>query len=267
MRVALQSPRNVGVSISESQDMGFFGFTDAHVKDAMAGYAIYLLSSGATLAYGGDLRDRHFTNLLFELVLRYRPGQEAVRNYMAWPEHATMEADDIRELDEALQAFARLILVTPDGHPMPCGEHRTVPPSAVDDKAWRVGLTGMRELMCAQTDARIVLGGRLEGYKGAMPRVAEETLLALAANQQVFLVGGFGGCARAIAETLGLADRWTGSCDTWQGREQFEGRTVTDLNNGLTLDENCDLASTPHVDHAITLVMTGLHRTRPSAGD
>ena len=267
MSAAQQSPRNVGVSISESADMGFFGFTDAHVKDAMAGYAIYLLSSGETLAYGGDLRDRGFTRIMYEFALRYRPGQEAVRNYLAWPVHATMQADEVRELDEALQAFARLILVTPDGHPMPCGEHRTVPPSAVDDKAWRVGLTGMRELMCAQTDARIVLGGRLEGYKGAMPRVAEETLLALAANQQVFLVGGFGGCARAIAETLGLADRWTGSCDTWQGREQFEGRTVTDLNNGLTLEENCDLASTPHVDHAITLVMTGLHRTRPSAGD
>ena len=267
MSAALQSPRNVGVSISESPDMRFFGLSNGHLKDAMAGYAIYLLSSGATLAYGGDLRDRGFTRLMFELVLRYQPGQEAVRNYLAWPVHATMNAKEIRELDGALQGFARLILVTPDGHPMPCGEHRTVPPSAVDDKAWRVGLTAMRELMCAQTDARIVLGGRLEGYKGAMPGIAEETLLAIEAKQPVFLVGGFGGCARAIAETLGLADRCARSHDTWQGREQFEGRAEADLNNGLTLEENCDLASTPHVDHAITLVMTGLHRTRPSAGD
>ena len=173
-----------------------------------------------------------------------------------------MNANEIRELDEALQGFARLILVTPDGHPMPCGEHRTAPPSAVDDKAWRGGLTAMRELMCTHTDARIVLGGKLEGYKGAMPAVAEETLLALAAKQPVFLVGGFGGCARAIAETLRLADRWAGSHNTWPGREQFERRAETDLNNGLTLAENRDLASTPHVDHAITLVLTGLNRTR-----
>ena len=199
--------------------MRFFGLTDGHVKDAMAAYAIHLLSSGATLAYAGDLRDRSFTRLMFDLALRYRPGQEAVRNYLAWPVHATMNANEIRELDEALQGFARLILVTPDGHPMPCGEHRTAPPSAVDDKAWRGGLTAMRELMCTHTDARIVLGGKLEGYKGAMPAVAEETLLALAAKQPVFLVGGFGGCARAIAETLGLADRWAGSHNTWPGRE------------------------------------------------
>ena len=140
-----------------------------------------------------------------------------------------------------------------------------MPPTAVDDRAWRIGLTAMRELMCAQTEARIVLGGKLEGYNGALPSVAEAALLALAAKQPVFLVGGFGGCARAIADTLGLADRWAGSRDTWQGCEQFEGRTETDLNNGLTLEENCQLASTPHIDHAITLVMTGLRRVHPSA--
>ena len=267
MRAARQSLRNVSVSISESPDMRFFGLSNGHLKDAMAGYAIYLLSSGATLAYGGDLCDREFTCVISELALRYRPWQEAVRNYLAWPMHAPMDANEIRELDEALQGFGRLILVTPDGHPMPCGEHRTVPQSAVDDKAWRVGLTGMRELICAQTDARIVLGGRLEGYKGAMPGVAEETLLAIKAKQPVFLVGGFGGCARAIAEVIGLAEPWTGSCNTWKGRERFDGYSNVDLNNGLTPEENCQLACTPHVDQAIVLVLTGLHRTRSPAGD
>lgn len=137
-----------------------------------------------------------------------------------------------------------------------------MPPSAVDDRTWCVGLTAMRKLMCAQTDARIVLGGKLEGYKGAMPGVTEETLLALAAKQPVFLVGGFGGCARAIAEALGLVERWAGSPDTWEGREQFQERTGADLNNGLTLEENRQLASTPHVDQAITLVTRGLRRRR-----
>ena len=80
----------------------------------------------------------------------------------------------------------------------------------------------------------------------------------------MFLVGGFGGCARAIAEALGLADRWAGSRDTWDGREQFPGRITEELNNGLTLEENRQLASTPHVDQAITLVMNGLRRVRPS---
>ena len=123
----------------------------------------------------------------------------------------------------------------------------------------------MRELMCDQTDARIVLGGKLDGYKGAMPSVVEETLLALAAKKPVILVGGFGGCARAIAEALGLADRGAGSRDRWDGREQVLGRAGADLNNGLTLEENRQLASTPHVDQATTLVLSGLRRVRGRA--
>ena len=258
-----QYPGSIGISISESHDMRFFGFTDGHLKDAMAGFAIYLLSSGADLAYGGDLRDQGFTRLIFDVVLRYRPASEAappVTNYLAWPVHATMRTEDIRQLDNALQGFARLILVDMEGGALSSREHRAVPAKFVDDRTWCKGLTAMRKLMCTRTEARIVLGGKLEGYKGAMPGVAEEALLAIGAKQPVFLVGGFGGCARAISEALGLADGWAGSCDKWPGRELFEGRTEADLNNGLTSDENRQLALTPHIDQAITLVMTGLHR-------
>ena len=260
----LPAPRNIGISISESPDMRFFGFTDGHLKDAMAGFAIHLLASGANLAYGGDWRDRGFTRLIFDLVLRYRPREEEppVANYLAWPIHATMPRKDIRALNKELQGFARLVLVGLDGGTMSCEGHRAVEPDRVDDGKWCVGLTAMRELMREQTDARLVLGGKLADYKGAMPGVAEEALLAIKAKQPVFLVGGFGGCARDIAETLGVADRWAGSRGTWKGRELFSGCTDNDLNNGLTSVENRQLAGTQHVDQAITLVMTGLHRLR-----
>lgn len=119
MSAALRSPGNIGISISASPDMRFFGFTDGHLKSAMAGFAIHLLSSGAGLAYGGDLRDRGFTRLIFDLVVRYRPRDEAVANYLAWPVHATMKADDIRKLDEALQGFVGLTLLALDGSPIP----------------------------------------------------------------------------------------------------------------------------------------------------
>ena len=41
------------------------------------------------------------------------------------------------------------------------------------------------------------------GYKGAMPEVAAEALLALAAKQPVFLVGGFGRCEGQLPRRLG----------------------------------------------------------------
>lgn len=57
--------------------------------------------------------------------------------------------------------------------------------------------------MMSDSDARVVIGGRVEGYKGAMPGIAEEVLLSLKAGKPIFLVGGFGGCTRDLAETLG----------------------------------------------------------------
>ena len=261
----LPTPENIGISISESPDMRYFGFSDGHLKDAMAGFAIHLLASGANLAYGGDLRDRGFTRLIFDLVLRYRPDRETVppvANYLAWPVHAAMTTKDIRALDEELQGFARLVLVGLDGSTLSCEGHRAVQPDTMDQDKWCVGLTAMRGLMREQTDARLVLGGKLEGYKGTMPGIAEEALLALRAKQPVFLVGGFGGCARDIAETLEIVEPWAGSRSTWQGRELFNGYTAGDLYNGLTPVENRQLAGTQHVDQAITLVMIGLRRLR-----
>ena len=107
-----------------------------------------------------------------------------------------------------------------------------------------------------------MLGGKLEGYKGAMPGVAEEVILAMKAKQPVFLVGGFGGCARDIAEALGIAECWAGSRSAWQGRALFDGYTDEELCNGLTPSENGQLSVTPHIDQAIALVMAGLRRLR-----
>ena len=48
----------------------------------------------------------------------------------------------------------------------------------------------MREVMCGETDARILLGGKVEGYRGAMPGIAEEALLSFNAQQPVFWLEG-----------------------------------------------------------------------------
>ena len=92
-----------------------------------------------------------------------------------------------------------------------------------------------------------------------MPGIAEEALLSLQKDQPLFLLGGFGGCTRDIAETLGLVERWAGSRPAWPGRNLFEGFSP-ELNNGLTEEENATLARTPHIDQANILVMRGLHR-------
>ena len=85
----------VGVSVSESPDMQALGLSDGHLRDAMAEIALQVLASGTSLAYGGDLRQHGFAELLAELVGRYRDhprhgGTIVVTDFLAWPVHIRM---------------------------------------------------------------------------------------------------------------------------------------------------------------------------------
>ena len=183
-----------------------------------------------------------------------------------WCRHEVMEAKrrntDLDARAAALQGFARLALIGQDGRWMSMEDRHAVPPHEPDEHEWGSGLTAMRKTMRGETNARVVLGGRVEGYRGRMPGIAEETLLSLEAGQPLFLIGGFGGCARDIAETIGLVNPWVGSRPAWPSRQQFTRYTGDDLRNGLSMEENHVLARTPHLDQAVTLVMQGLRRLR-----
>ena len=91
-----------------------------------------------------------------------------------------------------------------------------------------------------------------------MPGIAEEALLSLETGQPLYVLGGFGGCARDIAETLGLVAPLCATARAWDGRKDFEGRSTKDLNNGLTDEENATMARTCHIDQAVTLLLRGL---------
>ena len=117
-----------------------------------------------------------------------------------------------------------------------------------------------------ETSARVVLGGRIEGYLGSMPGIAEEALLTLQAGRPLYLLGGFGGCARDIAESLDLVNPlYDPPRAFWDGHEAFRGFGADTLNNGLGIEENRTLARTPHIRQAVALVLRGLDRTSLSA--
>ena len=255
----------VGVSVSESPDMHALGLSDGHLRDAMAEIALHVLASGTSLACGGDLRQHGFTELLAELVGRYRDhprhsGTIVVTDYLAWPVHIRMTSDELAAFSAEHEPAARLVFLGLDGTQLSREQRLKLPPHEPNEDEWAGGLTAMRSVMRGDIDARIVLGGRVEGYKGAMPGIAEETCLSLEARQPVFVLGGFGGCARDIAETVDLAERWAGSRGEWTGRECFRKYSPDDLHNGLSREENVVLARTPHIQEAVTLVSRGLRR-------
>lgn len=267
----MEATTSVAISISESPDMAVLGLSDGHLQDAMAELALSLLSSGTSLVYGGDLRANGFTELLFELLMRYRDhphhsGKIGVTDYLAWPVHIRMTADDLVAFSSGHEGAARLVFLARDGSQLEQKQRLAFPSHEPDDDEWAEGLTRMRVVMRQETQARIVLGGRVEGYKGRMPGIAEETLVSLQAQQPVFLLGGFGGCARDIAETIGLVERWVGSRGDWSGRPSFRSYSLQDLHNGLSDEDNAVLARTPHIDQAVALVMGGLSQLRRDTG-
>ena len=262
----------VGISVSESPDLKALGLNDGHLRDAMAEIALHLLASGRSLVYGGDLRQHGFTELLAELVGRYENhprhrGTIAITDYLAWPVHIRMTSDELATLSAEHEPAVRLVFLTLDGARLARERRLKLPGRDPHEEEWTKGLTAMRIAMCHDIQARIVLGGRVEGYRGAMPGVAEEASLSLERGQPTFLLGGFGGCARDIAETLGLAKRWAGSREEWEGRLCFRKYSSDDLHNGLSREENVVLARTPHIQEAVALVSRGLRKILGEGAD
>lgn len=260
------SNRVVAISISESPDMAALGLSSEHLTDAMAEVARYLLSMGARLVYGGDLRPDGFTLVLLELVERHRrdsdDGGERISftNFFPWPVHISLTAEEISQRAEAVSGVAELIFLTAGGEVMSSEERRQVTPRQPTDDEWADGLTAMRAAVTVRSDARVVMGGRVEGFKGKMPGIAEEALEALRVGQPLFLLGGFGGCARDIAEELGLAPAQPRGQRGRVGHDAFANYTAGSLNNGLATEENRTLATTVYVDEAVTLILRGLLR-------
>lgn len=154
MNTLLHPSRAIAASISDSPDTDGLGVSVDHVWDTFTELVIELLASGVDLAYGGDLRERGFTEVLLELAGRYRrPGQTTVRvtNYLAWPVHIRMSMSDLDNVADSVHHVAHLALVGLNGTRMSVAERRELPSHEPDENDWRSGLTAMRVLMRAET--------------------------------------------------------------------------------------------------------------------
>lgn len=197
----------LGLSISESEDVGASGLSRLHLQAGMVEIARHLLTRGATLAYGGDLRSRSdygITRQLLEIVHAYkdlsRPPLERIRNYLAHHVDADLPraeeavllklATFVKPSSPALSARFGLRPKTPVPDDTP--QHRYVRARA---------LSVMRDAMINETHARIFIGGRVSGHQGKYPGILEEAGLSLR-RQPMFLIGAFGGCTRLLIQTL-----------------------------------------------------------------
>lgn len=298
----------IAVSISEGDDARKYGLSPQHFETLTDEIHLYLLLAGLKIAYGGALKgsftgSSNFTMRLFELVRTYSklaqgadasPLEGAVLNVAPWPLRLGYG-------DAEWRLFAGKGATYEEGPrpDLPWGDDELFPPAAdvrvLDSdtpqrrNAWSRGLTAMRYRVTALSQARLVTGGRLAGFAGLVPGVAEEAWLSLAQKKPLYVAGGFGGAARAVGDTLlgierpEFSDAWSrqhvpdydAALGLWaQGGGKFHsmaemGKEICAygaaglapaLNNGLDEAENQELMISTDPQRIATLVLSGLAR-------
>lgn len=276
--------KNVAISISESPDSSTLGIGMAMFEDLSVELARHLLISGAHLVYGGDLRPGGFTELFKDLAYQYgiyekdKSFKNYFTNYLAWPIYIGMTP-----ASQAEYKFCRVNCQKakiPDTIPVGLRD-LIVPPTTVENLYyWAESLKSMRHEMESHIDARIILGGRVTGFKGYMPGLYEEAINAAKANHPLYLLGGFGGASARLIQLIKgetssdklfeeccshhLYQEFVSYLDKEKGEMNFKvldvfSNNMSVLKNGLSKEENEQLFVTTNVTEIIALVLKGLH--------
>lgn len=258
-------------------------------------YGGHLKAGGYTLRVADLLRDPIVEQLRREP--RQEAGEPELVSYLAWP-MLTVARDEARlgplvevircdrppDIDESLR---------PDFVASPEVE---VPDDTLLGRfAWSRGLTVMRERQTSEVAARIAVGGKIgrpnDGYSGRMPGVLEESLLSIRGERPVYLVGALGGCTRLVLDALDGVPRpeltweyhralshaedlrklYIARGLKWEDYEAMAAELkkygIAGLKNGLSAEENRELATTRSAEHIVELVLHGLQQCYASTAD
>jgi hypothetical protein len=255
----------VGISVSDSADLSRLGLTSTHCELAVAELARAIFLASGTLVYGGQLVPGGFTDILVEEVRRYRDDRDALVLCVPESEHRRLTNDELARRETELHTSAELVCLDTTGEPISITT-RTDDNVPIDVAA---ALTGMRRHITGRCDARVVVGGKLSGFEGTMPGVLEEALLSVEASQPLYIAGGFGGAAAAVALALGRQGApWypPGFPDNADQHEAALGHLRSAANatppaiDGLSDNERHVLAATHRPGDIASLVVTGLGR-------
>lgn len=191
----------VGISVSSSADLARLGLDERHANLAVGEIARAVLIAGGTIVYGGRLRPSGYTQQLMNEVRRFGVTRHSLTLCLALPEHLKMSDDDLDQVDRQLGTWGKLVTLDAQGRPTPWRDRQPMDKDLSDDEVV-AAYSGLRQYMGEITDGRILVGGQLRGFKGVMPGVIEEAILAVGRNQPLYLAGGFGGATAAIARRL-----------------------------------------------------------------
>ena len=237
---------------------------------ALGEIARAILVANGELSYGGHLRADGYTAFLVHECEKYRSKNRPFTGYLPWSVHRTLSLDSLAEHRIAIGLLSQYVFLDPDGTPIDdLAKGRGAEGEEVDSVTTIQSLTAARLHMTTRSDGRLVLGGQRSRFEGRMPGVVKEVILAMRARKPIFVAGGFGGAAGDIATTLGLdPDGWLGLPNRGTDPDLTElATTAADtswdpLTNGLTLEQNRQLAVSYRASEIATLVVVGLSNLR-----
>jgi hypothetical protein len=279
--------KTIGISISESDNLSELGYGLSHMKDATIEITRYILALGGNLAYGGDMRQGGFTELIFDLLAYYKGDRELNPNerfysYLAFPLSTTLSLQKEAELSHIV-SFRKI--APPDDLQIDNTDEFLKPDSARNLYIWARCLTKMREEMEKECNARIFVGGRTTGFKGKCPGILEELLIAIENKHPVYLIGSYGGITKDAIDALkgnkteSFSEKYQFINKDYNGMVSLFNSKHTDtpikydlyfstlknlgLNriadlNGLSIEDNLRLTTTPHISEIIYLILKGL---------
>lgn len=279
--------KTIGISISESDNLSELGYGVSHLRDAIIEIARYILATGGKLAYGGDMRQGGFTELIFDLLAYYKADKELQPNdrfysYLAYPISTTLTLQKEAELKQNV-SFRK---VAPPNDLTIVNPNEFLKPNSTENLyVWVRCLTQMRQEMESNCNARIFLGGRTNGFKGKCPGILEELMIAIHHNHPVYLVGAFGGITKDAIDTLNgkipdsISAEYYFDNNDYRSlfnyyNEKHPDNTIDYKNylsvlqsiglkgiaeqNGLSESDNLRLTTTPHISEMVYLIMKGL---------
>jgi hypothetical protein len=257
----------VGVSVSESADLHRLGLVERHLRLALAEVARAVILSGAAIVYGGHLDPDGYTAFLESELDRYGRTDSPLHLVVGWSGHRRLPLSELRRHADGLGLKAQITYVDASGKTIAPDTGRDEAPAPVDDVP--AALNALRRRLVAETDARVLIGGKENDYQGEMPGIVQEALLTVEAGQPLYLAGGFGGATASVAAiAAGLPERWplaepadaatTAALDGLRDAIDTSDWTITD--NGLDAEENRRLATTHRPSEVASLAAVGLER-------
>ena len=164
----------------------------------------------ASLASFGEPKSKgsNTTQFLMHEVRRYGRSAEALTLCLAAPEHRKLSRTELDDLDSELGTKGTVVCLDETGAEIEdfLSSAPSEPQPVTDSCMMQASYGSLRRYLGAITDARVILGGQLCDFQGALPGVIEEAIVAVQAGQPLYVASGFGGAAALAAQALGIDD-------------------------------------------------------------